>query len=157
MVKKAQSETDLLKYIRDIFRPVSTIIEEVSVPYEERDDLATKCNKLLKKISALGRKQGRIQKLIYYYYMGEELANYNSHREKWRNVVKEKKISNEKRHYTNAIRTYKLFRLTNKETIYNTVDLNSNLIGELSAKDYKALYDSTETFIINFLINSQNV
>jgi len=148
MVKKAHSETDLIKYVRDIFRPVSMIIEEVPIPYEKQDDLATKCDKLLKKINMLGRKQGRIEKLIYYYYIGEELANYNAHREKWRSVVKEKKISSEKRHYTNAMRIYKLFSLINKEIIYNTVDLNSNLIGELSIKDYKSLYDTTESKII---------
>lgn len=157
MVRKAQSEADLLKYINDIFRPVSTIIEEVPIPYEEQDDPTTKCDKLLKKISGLGRKQGRIQKLIYYYYIGKELENYNSHREKWRNMVKEKKIPNEKRHYTNATRTYKLFSLINKEAIYNTVDLNSNLIGELSANDYEALYNGTKTFIMNSLINFPNV
>lgn len=153
MVKKAQSETDLSKYIKDIFRPASMIIEEVPIPYEEQDDLATKCDKLLKKISALGRKQGRIQKLIYYYYIGEKLADYNSHREKWRNVVKEKNILSEKRHYTNAMRIYRLFSVVNKKAIYNTVDLNSNLIGELSTKDYETLYDTTEiTQIYQILI-----
>jgi hypothetical protein len=155
MVKLTLSDDDFNKCLNDLFLPDS-IIEEVMAPYEEIDNLATKCEKSLNKITTLGRKQGRIEKLIYYYYIGEELLKYNNYREKWRVVVKEKKFMSEKRHFTNAIRVYKLFKLINKEKIYNTVYLNSNLIGELSAIDYKNLYDATETYIY-FLMNLQDI
>ncbi|CAJ0890758.1 7540_t:CDS:1 [Entrophospora sp. SA101] len=147
MVKLTRSD-DFNKYIDDLFSPDSRIEEVVMVPYEETDNLATRREKLLNKITTLGRKQGRIEKLIYYYYIGEELLKYNNYREKWRVVVKEKMFMSEKRHFTNAIRVYKLFKLVNKEKIYNTVYLNSNLIGELSTTDYKKLYDMIENCII---------
>ena len=123
MVKSTQSDSDINKYVDDLFLPNSRI-EEIIIPYEENDNLATKCEKLLNKITTLGRKQGRIEKLIYYYYIGEKLLEYNNYRERWRVATKEKGFKSEKRHFTNAVRIYKLFNLVSKEKIYNTVCLN---------------------------------
>ncbi|CAH1770286.1 11365_t:CDS:1, partial [Entrophospora sp. SA101] len=137
MTKSTQSDARLNRCLNDIFLPDSRIEEVIMAPYKETNSLATKCEKVLNKITTLGRKQGRIEKLMYSYYIGEELLKYNNYREKWRVVVKEKKFMSEKRHFTNAIRVYRLFKLVNKERIYNTIYLNSNVIGELSATDYK--------------------
>nr|CAG8635288.1 162_t:CDS:2 [Entrophospora candida] len=60
----------------------------------------------------------RIEEVVMVPY--EETDNLAT-REKWRVVVKEKMFMSEKRHFTNAIRVYKLFKLVNKEKIYNTV------------------------------------
>nr|CAG8526344.1 618_t:CDS:2 [Entrophospora candida] len=121
MSKSTQSDARLNRCLNDIFLPDSRIEEVIMAPYEETNSLATKCEK--------------------------ELLKYNNYREKWRVVVKEKKFMSEKRHFTNAIRVYRLFKLVKKERIYNTIYLNSNVIGELSATDYKKLYDMIENYM----------
>ncbi|CAJ0646862.1 5545_t:CDS:2 [Entrophospora sp. SA101] len=105
MTKSTQSDARLNRCLNDIFLPDSRIEEVIMAPYKETNSLATKCEKVLNKITTLGRKQGRIEKLMYSYYIGEELLKYNNYREKWRVVVKEKKFMSEKRHFTNAIRS----------------------------------------------------